>query len=383
MGLDQHILNACRKNFAYDAQCEDSRAEYLYEIIQLAQSPSRIQAQVLISLLRTQKDSWDASQLMELAKVFAQNGNLEARAAMYRRLAMSYSGKFEFIQADTVIKLDGVNGLVFVADLLGKAGDPTGDWYLEMCEREFPLAKPREVLENLSRSNLNIRKYLKMAHQSQNAMNRPSPPKYQNICEAIERNRPIPFLAGSRMEKHDLMQLGKDLVCEENCEKIKMYLRVFSHAKHLPTVETFLRFMHHKNVEIRAGAVGCLRHYRDSRVREIIDKNYSTTGAVKYLKLFIKNFEERDNALLLDLLRKAVNCHVFHCRGQEILEIYRSNPTKGSQSALLEIYRRTNCAICRGDCVQLMLKLKALPRWVARECKYDCDFDTRLMVKVK
>ena len=44
------ITKACIKNFAYDGQCESSRAPYLYELILLSGKGEKIKTSILNSL---------------------------------------------------------------------------------------------------------------------------------------------------------------------------------------------------------------------------------------------------------------------------------------------------------------------------------------------
>lgn len=65
------IIRAALKNYAYDGQCEPSRAAYLYRLYQLAKQQARIRQAVLKALTTKQEDTWTITQLVELALFFA------------------------------------------------------------------------------------------------------------------------------------------------------------------------------------------------------------------------------------------------------------------------------------------------------------------------
>src|SRR4051794_4259448 len=78
LDFSRDIIQASLKNFAYDGQCESNRAGYLFELIKLSGKKNKIRDAILKGLA-TENDAWSLAQLFGLAKMFAMQGDMEAR----------------------------------------------------------------------------------------------------------------------------------------------------------------------------------------------------------------------------------------------------------------------------------------------------------------
>ncbi len=79
------LLNACLNDLRYDHQCEHSRGEYVFELIQIAGNSDYYRGQILTKLKTmdaSEETKYDLLQLMHLTRLFAQSGDLEARNAL-------------------------------------------------------------------------------------------------------------------------------------------------------------------------------------------------------------------------------------------------------------------------------------------------------------
>jgi hypothetical protein len=144
----EYILDACLHNNAYDPQSEDNKAQYLYEIIQLTHKESFYREAILNAMatapLPTPEFSvdidWDVSQFFAFGLIFAQQGDEEARQAMYQLFIKRASRICEF-GADELIDLDGLDGFIFVArhlhHIAGLDESQLDKRYLETIEERF------------------------------------------------------------------------------------------------------------------------------------------------------------------------------------------------------------------------------------------------------
>ncbi|HZO87451.1 MAG TPA: hypothetical protein VFB38_03865 [Chthonomonadaceae bacterium] len=76
------ILYACTHDLRYDHQCEDSRAPYLFDLIQRTGEADFYRQRILSSLQNPAEDE-DIYQMVGLAYLFAQQGDTAARSMMY------------------------------------------------------------------------------------------------------------------------------------------------------------------------------------------------------------------------------------------------------------------------------------------------------------
>ena len=114
------ILNASIHNCAYDAQCESSRAEYLNEIISLSPQSDCLRKTILAELIALSGGHWDLHQLFALAKAFFLAGDAGARGVLYAAFQALGERQMEFVGTETLIELDGLSGLLFIAEVKGK-----------------------------------------------------------------------------------------------------------------------------------------------------------------------------------------------------------------------------------------------------------------------
>ncbi|MDO7849381.1 hypothetical protein Q5H92_23660 [Hymenobacter sp. M29] len=116
-----YIIEAARKNFAYDGQAEPSRASYLYELYGHSAQRARIRRAVLKALATEQADTWTLTQLFALARLFARQGDAQARAAIYRRFLNRPIEGSDWVGEQEIIELDGLAGLQYIARKYGRA----------------------------------------------------------------------------------------------------------------------------------------------------------------------------------------------------------------------------------------------------------------------
>jgi len=103
--------------------------------------------------------------LFDLAKFFAQQGDNEARQAIYDRFLNNPIEGSDWVGYSEIIELDGLNGLIFIAEKFGKHIDKNpDDWQDDSIIRHFqddnPNIKAHQELEKLSAKNKFIKLYL-------------------------------------------------------------------------------------------------------------------------------------------------------------------------------------------------------------------------------
>lgn len=98
LNVSKAIIKAALHNHSYDNQAEGSRADYVFELIQLSKHQTKIRRAVLKALAREKKDYWALDQLFELAALYAKRGDEAARKAMYKRFYKKPSGERSILE---------------------------------------------------------------------------------------------------------------------------------------------------------------------------------------------------------------------------------------------------------------------------------------------
>jgi hypothetical protein len=112
------ILYACTHNTAFDPQCEESRADYLWEAIQ-SSGHSRLLQEQIINTVLNENDPYSVQQIIRLAKRFGISENEKAKE--FVRQALQYNENWNtFIGAGEIIELDGMQGFKHVVDVIGE-----------------------------------------------------------------------------------------------------------------------------------------------------------------------------------------------------------------------------------------------------------------------
>jgi hypothetical protein len=162
--FSKDIITAALTNFSYDNQFEGSRADYVFELIQLSGKKEKIRQAILKGLATERKDTWSLDQLFAITTLFAKQGDKEAKKAIYKRFYKKTIRGYRWAGEQAIIELDGLEGLKYIAAIKGKIlqHDPeewedggTVDWF----QRENPTIKVYQELEKTGKNNEYIKIY--------------------------------------------------------------------------------------------------------------------------------------------------------------------------------------------------------------------------------
>ena len=125
--FSSYIIKGALRNYAYDGQSEDSRAQYIFDLISLSNKKEKIRKSVLNGLATEQNDTWSLTHLFDLAKIYAEQGDNEARQAIYDRFLNHPINSSDWVGAFEILSLDGLQGLFYIAEKFGKMIDQNPD----------------------------------------------------------------------------------------------------------------------------------------------------------------------------------------------------------------------------------------------------------------
>jgi hypothetical protein len=217
------IIKASLTNYAYDGQSENSRALYLSELISLSKQRAKIRKAVLHGLATEQDNTWTLTQLFDLAKIFAQSGDTVSRQAIYDRFFNHPVDHSDWVGYIEILELDGLEGLVFIADKIGKALEKNpDDWQDDMIidhfQRENPKVKAFAELEKASKQNRFIKIYLdNIKRTEENRKNHiREKVEYKNIIEEVLLCKPYIRLWKRKITDKQLTAIANQLLIEKN-----------------------------------------------------------------------------------------------------------------------------------------------------------------------
>jgi len=411
------LLHACTHSTAYDPQIEGSRARYTYDLIPLTNEVDFYRRAALNALAQSSKDhDRDAEFLFELARMFAEDGDQEARQAMYDKYRQSIAQGYD-TGASQLIELDGIDGLVFV---LAPDGKPIFSrykpveyeryiWHLQYRDGEgkaaqaldkvslnFPLLAP--LIYAGTQSLLRQDKRVKYKSQVQVAKNFSYEALRDFILEHDGEHMPSFSWAlwGKQTTRDNLKLAAADLLREQKPEHLLPYLEIFTYARFpldpsgliklalsktdAPTDDGDSWLSKEDRVVIHA--IRALKNISHPDVRALaFQMMESSFWKGQAAGLLTKNWQESDWQFLQRLSGQNLETEEYHSLVMSIRDIFQAHPSRAAAPTLLTLYERGPCSHCRQYIVEYLHSLGAMPDWMIEECRHDSYGDTREWVE--
>lgn len=384
------IIKASLKNYAYDGQSEGSRVLYISELIGLSKQQDKIRQAILIGLATERSDTWALVQLFDLATVFAKQGHKDAKRAIYKRFFKKIINGSDWCGYDSIIALDGLDGLKYIASTIGKTlvKNP-GDWQDDMIIRHFQDENPnldaKKELEKASIDDKYIRIYLDNIQRTEAKRENYQPPVFNldTLRERIENSKFIyipPSFTKSLSDKEKEI-IADELLAEKDKLRIGKYLSIFSRIKFPYDYKVLLKYAKtrvNNNNRIAEWAVESLKFFSGDDIRQFaLDKLKSTKSPSTFTKLLINNYRQGDSVLLKSIADKCKSDNSVHNLVYSYVDIFKVNKTKDCKEPLEAIYDKLTCGIHRADIIRILIENNVLSSQIESEIKYDCSEETR------
>ncbi|MFT3904384.1 MAG: hypothetical protein QM727_14535 [Niabella sp.] len=387
------IIKASLTNYAYDGQSEGSRALYISELISFSKQQDKIHNAILQGLTDEQKDTWALVQLFDLAAFFAKQGNKKARQAIYKRFFKKIINGSDWCGYASIIRLDGLEGLKYIATTIGKFLEKSPDnWQdssiIQHFQKDYPNIKAQEELEKASKENPFIKIYLDNIKQTEDGRKDYKKPvvviNYETITERINnkaRRFPINPFEAKRIKKADIKKLANDFLKETDRIKLEKYMKVFDRVKYPYDYSPILEIVkgkNHKNDRLVEFAAGALKYFSGNDIRKFAIECLSTTKNLSdYLDLLVSNYKKGDYKLLTTIANNCKSEDTIHSIVYGYINIYRANKTKECKEPLEAVYEKLTCGIHRKDIVKILIDNKVLSKQIKDEIKYDSFEEVR------
>ncbi len=393
MDFSKFITWAALKNLSYDNQSEGSRGKYIYELFKISKNKEKIRAAILKGLATESEDTWALVQLFDLAGFLAKDGDLQARKAIYDRFYKKTIQGSESAGQETIIELDRLEGLKYIAEATGKEllKDPN-EWtdgsLVSYFQSKIPDIDVLKELKKASRTNPYIKAYTNAISVS----NKPEIKKKETrkiieiIYERIAKNSKYPIWSSEaeKLSKEEIKKLATDFVNSTDKLKQETYLRVFSKVKYPFDIKTIFKIakepISKKNRRVEF-AIYVLSFFKSSELRRYAVKKIRTSSKPDYYtNLLASNYKMGDGKLLKSLVDRTNNETKIHNLAISFVEIYRANRTKDCKLPLLALYDKLNCGIHREDIIKIMIENQVLTEKIKLEIPYDSDSGIREIV---
>src|ERR1035437_6257144 len=233
------IIKGALKNFAYDGQSENSRAQYIFDLISTSKKKEKIRKAVFQGLKEEDNDTWSLTHLFDLVKLYAQNGDKEAKQAIYDRFLNNTNETADWVGNEEILELDGFDGLKIIAGEFGKRieqnpDDLQDDYMIGNFQENHKELDVLKELEKEAEQNKYIRIYLENISKSKRVREvHNSKLKFDNIIEEIENKQTSYIWLGSRkLNQEEIELVANKFLTEKDKSNKSKFLSVFSNIKY-------------------------------------------------------------------------------------------------------------------------------------------------------
>ncbi len=389
------ITKGAITNYASDQQSEGSRAAYIYQFIKKVKQKEKIIKVVLAKLQVEKKDYWSLDQMCDLAVLFFKAGHTEAKTALYNRFDKNTLEGYEFCGKEQLMEIDGINGILKVAEIVGKKileeNESEDSYLIDTFQKRHKDLSVYGELAKASKKNKFIDAYHKSILENKWTFSKRrkfTKFSYELVKEKIEANkfRVISVDRANDLSIEDVEKLANEFLAEESKPKQELYLRFFSKRKFPFAYHPILKIASGKNpakTRLIEFSVDALKYFSGKDIRQLaLKKLEAQKNPFKYLDLLVSNYKKGDNKLLNEIVNRSDNYDFIHSIGFGYLDIYEANKTKECQQPLETIYKKMNCGLCRKNVVNLLLDNNVLSDTIRQEIKFDSNEEVRKLYKL-
>lgn len=383
--FSKEIIKGATTNFAYDQQCEGSRAWYINQLIKNHKNSDKIRLEILKRLENKKTDYYGLDQLFDLAVLFKKSGIDKAVKAINTRFDKNRLDDFEFCGQEQLMEADGIKGVFKVAETVGEIisqdeDDYEDSWRIDEFQRKNKKIDVYSELEKASLDNAFVKTYYDSICSHKRRIPRKKKLKrftYQLIHDKISTGkfRIITKDRANDLTDVELHKLANDFLNEKDPVHKTAYLRFFAIRKFPLDYQPILKIAKGRNprkTRLVESALESLRFFKSDELRGFIfDNIFKVKYPCDYLPILVSNYQKGDYVIINEIIDKSDDYDYIHSLVFGIIDIYRNNSTKECKEPLEKIYSKLNCGLHRFDIVNLLIDNKVLSDSIAEELRYD------------
>jgi hypothetical protein len=391
-GFHDLILDACLHCYAYDAQIEGTRADYMLELID-GTPDKELYYDSVLKTLAGGEDSWDAAQRFRFAACLGMDGDARAKRAMYE--AFSPGPKMGEAIGIHFLQMDGVEGLLFAAEKLGSLLMTTTEsvdlgWMMSVARENLGDEQARETLRKAGEGNPRIEVYRLALDASRKRLDERLG-KSRDIAnmsydQLLPRLSELTFVWirswGEKASETDIERAADGLATAQNPKEQRAHLHIFSRRRFPGDIQLLLSMVNEEE-RVGLGALIALSQITHPSVRELAFRliNARAKWRGEAVELLLRNFRPGDHEIALRWFEAEDDEEARHSVGSDLLELCEMHPDKAEPSLMRALYEKGPCSFCRKQAVEKLIELNALGEDLRTECAYDSNDDIRELVK--
>ena len=407
-----NLLWGCLNGFAYDAQCEGSRAFYLYTLVSLFPDKESFLPKICQKYLSlSTRLGWEYLHFSELLDCFARDGSDMAEQALHDKYnavlqKMMTKKHFDIYDNDReclehsaiILSSRSIEDWMNIAADLGRLVIENShyrehfvfDWFIDHSEDLYKRERLIKLLEKAKKTSNTLCAFYD-AYTSQIEENdrirengdsgEIVPPSAEDLRLIAESEDHIPLSNRVRFRRlandNEKKKLADALEQERDPETKAKLLSAFIGYDYPGSKEKLIEYTESKNKALREAALNVFSDCRGEIAAVRALKMLAEKEAVDTaLCVLISNYKREYKAVVLDTLESEkltddeIHGIVMTINDAKDFGIYL--PREFFEYA----YENSPCACCRETIVRYMSKHGWLTREIAEECLYDCNDDT-------
>lgn len=412
------VMWGCTHNFAYDTQCEGTRAWYVWQMTKCF-NERKVFVKAVIEKMENYRSngSWLFSHYCDLLYLFAQDGFEEAKAALCKKYSVMYQQllatkrlphpifplRDDFESLCVLLSSDSLNSYILIAEDIGNLflqsklyNGYDFDWMFEHAELTFGAKRTRNRLNKESLRNPAITAYVKEKQRCAKEFEENK--KKQAEVESLDIE--------SFLNSDDILVLGitrrfllkggpqvgerlaKVALAEPDPERKAKILRSFTAKKEWCrwplSPKSLIELAKSGQENLSYAAMRVLENIRDDAVRkfalELIKSGIQDDEAIN---LLAKNYQKCDHDVFVNKVKSlfvtADGASGWHGAFISVQDMFGKNGVKDAPKELLRhLYDHSLCSSCRFHTLRIMGHRHMITDDIWAECKYDTNDDIRV-----
>jgi len=376
----------------YDTQCEDSRGNWLWNLVQIIGAQERFR-DPLFQALQELADERSADQFCVLAVHYAKDGDDSFHARLYEIVEEKSIPHSPWIGEGEIIQLDGEYAFLFAAQVRGeRLANIEWEWddgsLTHYAVEQFGEERVTSLLK--TSSDAGIKRFFEN-WQEQKARKLPTGDQHTHrnrmraisVSEILEAAKGKSLRIGFRgwgmyADEANLMKIMEAIFDGTEPAIISKLLRVFSNRA-LPQFDSrLIGLCQHVDEDVQQWAFNALKRNPHAAIRKFALEQLEINATSSVVSLFIENFEKGDEKRILAATKLPEDVDQLHWLLIDIIEVLEKNPAADSSQLAVIAYASTPCENCRCRAAELLQRQGVIPPWMLEECQYDSNKESRV-----
>ena len=289
------------------------------------------------------------------------------------------------------MELDGKEGFLFIIDAIGERIIADKEYWeddrlLRNAYEQFGEEETKNLLIKEANSKSAIKVYMETVMHNTETSFKSGYSNYTEIKKKIAEDKIGDHLFwlsiwGKKATQNEIEVAAYDLINENDERKLIPYLALFFRRDFPYELDKIIELAKSLNDKLASAAFRVLKRYENKLIHdlaaELIEKGDVNPDV---LELFEKNYTDSDIELIERVFFNKYSDFDYHGIGRTLINIFKNYKTPVCQNMMLELYKNGKCSSCRGWIIDILMDNKILPDWVAQECLYDSNLETRQRV---